>query len=287
MSAFSLAPQSFNVEPAAPRRAMFWYALVEIVTWLFLIGMVSTVSAGRSGSSAYTLAVAAAGIVVSFIRRGGTRRQTLYTTLTELLTLFLVVGVASNPVRNGLTAIVVALAAWVAIEAVRAAFWQSATVIGALVQIALLVGVGLAVDGRSGVWSEQWLPLVLVAWAVTELIRLWFVRLLARWRPFSYSLTGRQTAAVVAVSGALLLALIASTILNYTTVRYHGQTVSMASLQTGDSVPYCITYTWKVAGLNLSAIGLGGPMECFDTETELRQAAATHDWVARRGFSDE
>lgn len=288
MSTFGLAPRSMEGDPVTPRRvnaSILWYVLVEALTWLFLIGMVGTVSAGQFGSSSYTLAVAAAGIAVSFIRRGGAHRQTLFTALMKLLTLFLVVGVASNPLRNGLMTVVIALAAWVAVEGLRARLGQPTTIVSAVVQLAILIGVGVAIDGRAA--QDVFLPGVLVAWAAVELAWGLIIRALPKWRPLNYSLTRRQVALVTTTCIAILAALIVSVIVNYTTVQYYGRTVSMTSLWTQESSPYCITYAWKVAGVNLSAIGLGGPTECFDTEAELRQVAATHEWVGRRGFSNE
>ncbi len=285
MSVFSFAPQSVDAPPRRFSRSLLGYALVEALTWLFLIGMVGTVSAGQSGSSSFTLAVAAAGIAVSFIRRGGAQRLTFFAALVELLTLFLVVGVASNPLRNGLSSVMIALAAWVAIEGFRAWLWQPTTVLGALGQVAILIGIGLVIDGRTA--QPLSLSAALVTWVAVDLAWSLVVRALATRQPFNARLTRRQVTLVTLAGTALLVALVASAVVNYTTVQYQGQTVSMESIRDRWTSLYCITYPWKVAGLNLSQVGFAGTTECFDTEAELRQAAAAREWVGRRGFSDE
>ncbi len=283
MSTFGL-----TVDPVSPRRftrSLFWYVLVEALTWLFLTGVVGTVSGGQSGSSGFTLAVAASGITVSFIRRAGAHRLTFFTLLIEFMTLFLVVGVASNPLRNGLTTVVVALSAWVVIEGIRARLWQPATVISAVGQVVILIGMGVVIDGRT--WYGVSLPVALVAWVAVELAWGLIVRALATRPLLNARLTRRQVALVTATGAAILVALVLSAVVNYTTVQYYGTTVSMDGLRDRWTSLYCITYPWKIAGINLSQIGFAGTTQCFDTEAELRQAAATHEWVGRRGFSDE
>ncbi len=245
--------------------------LLEAFTWVGILGAVSTIASSAWNNSVYTLALAAASVSVSLIRRVSARRWTFTAVVLELLTLFFVIAVVSNPGDRGMEAILATLAVWVLIEASRHLLRRQQTIFTGIGHLALLLPIGILLDGRSG--DAPATPLILFLWAALEFAWVLVDQRFFRETRLPFSLTRPQKRFLVGAGIAVTAFLLASGIRNVTTLRYYDRTTTMETLlQEGRQASlHCLQEPWIVLGIDLSWAGFN-PIRCFDSQEEVDEA---------------
>jgi hypothetical protein len=112
-------------------------ALLDMATLLFVAGIISTVSGSVGGSSTFTLCLILAGAAIEAIRRFSTKVITGAMVAVDLVTIFLLTGIVSNPLLWGMPAIAATLLTWVIVQSVRYFVGKSTSMISAAMQIAI------------------------------------------------------------------------------------------------------------------------------------------------------